>query len=221
MQHCAHHCSRSRKEARVPIIVGATNSAKSTVLKSLVKGFGIGNIVHRPSEKATMALANLAKRNKRFIFWDEYRPWEFAVRGTVPVGTFLSLFGGSPLEILLSQIFDDANGETLWRRGAAMTAKAEGLWDPIAALPGLMPVSAEDVRHMQNRMHQFFASAPVPSGTLASVPDCRESWCRWVVVDSALAAVGQVLIGGQHTPTPTGAPPSLILELRFSRPGLF
>ena len=180
------------KEARVPLIVGSTNAGKSTVLKPLIKVFGFGNVVHRPAEKATMALANVTKRCKRFIFWDEYRPVEFAVRGTVPVGTFLSLFGGTPLEIQLSQSFNDGNGETLWKRGAAMTAKADGLWDPMAALAGMTAVTAEDIRHMQSRVHQFHALAPVPSNVLASVPDCPETWCRWIVADAARAAVGQV-----------------------------
>ena len=70
-----------------------------------------------------------------------------------------------------------------------MTAKAEGLWDPIAALPGLTPVTHEDIRHIQSRVEQFHATEPVPEGTLMTVPDCAETWCRWVVADAASAAL--------------------------------
>ena len=183
-------CEGPTKTSRVPLIVGHTNAAKSTVLTPIVKVFGFKNVVHRPGEKASMALANVTKANKRFIFWDEYRPVEFAARGTVPVGTFLSLFGGTPLEIQVSQSFHDGNGETLWRRGAAMTAKEEGLWDAIPPLPGLTPVTKEDIRHMQSRVEQHRATVPVPKDTLATVPDCKESWCRWVVVDASKYATG-------------------------------
>jgi hypothetical protein len=57
------------KNARVPIIEGASNSAKSTVFKPVVKVFGFQNLCHRPSEKASMALVSVTKKNKRFIFW--------------------------------------------------------------------------------------------------------------------------------------------------------
>lgn len=185
-------CQGPTKTSRVPLIVGATNAAKSTVLKPVIKVFGFGNVAHRPGEKATMALANITKSNKRFIFWDEYRPVEFAARGSVPVGSFLSLFGGTPLEIQVSQSFHDGNGELIWTRGAAMTAKEEGLWDTIPALPGLTPVGKEDIRHMQSRVQQFLATGTIIGESLASVPDCQETWCRWVVADSADAAVGSV-----------------------------
>ena len=180
------------KTSRVPLIVGATNSAKSTILKPIVNVFGFGKIVHRPSEKASMALANITKRGKRFTFLDEYRQVEFAARGNVPVGTFLSLFGGASLEIQVSQSFQNGNAEILWRRGAAMTANEEGLWDPVPPLPGLVQVTKEDIRHMQTRVFQFRASVPVPEVVLAPVPECAESFCRWLVVESASYASAHV-----------------------------
>lgn len=173
------------KTTRVPLIVGPTNAAKSTILDPIISVFGFANVLHRPGEKASMALANLAKRGKRFIYWDEYRPVEFAARGTIPVGSFLSLFGGGSLEVQVSQSFHNGNAEVRWSRGAAMTAKDEGLWDPIPPLPGCTPVTREDIRHMQQRVHQFTARAAVPDSSLVMVPKCRESFCRWLVVESA------------------------------------
>ena len=172
------------KVARVPLIAGVSNGAKSTMFQPLMSLFGFKNVLHRPAEKATMALANAVKKGKRFIFWDEYRPVEYAARGTVPVGTFLSLFGGTALEAQVSQSFQNGNGELEWKKGAAMTAKLEGLWDPIAQLPGLVPVTKEDIKHMQNRVFQFNALEKVAEGAEVTVPPCAESFCRWLVAES-------------------------------------
>ena len=177
------------KNSRVPLIVGSTNAAKSTVLNAIIDVFGFSNIVHRPGEKASMALANVMHEHKRFIYWDEYRPVEFAARGTVPVGQFLSLFSGGALEITLSQSFNNGNGECRWRRGAAMTAKEEELWVPVPAILGLMPVTSEDIRHMKTRVRQFYAKVAV-TGDMADVPQCGPSFCRWVLSDAALFANG-------------------------------
>ena len=173
------------KTSRVPLIVGPTNAAKSTIFNPIISVFGFSNVLHRPGEKATMALANCVKKGKRFIYWDEYRPVEYAARDTVPVGTFLSLFGGGSLEIQVSQTFNNGNAEFQWKRGVAMTAKADGLWDPIPALAGMVPVTREDITHMQSRVHQFHATAPVPENVVADVPNCRESFCRWLLVEAA------------------------------------
>jgi hypothetical protein len=150
--------------------------------------FGFRNVVHRPAERASMALANVALKGKRFMFWDEYRPVEYAARGTVPVGSFLSLLGGTALEAQVSQTFQNGNAELEWKRGIAMTAKAEGLWDPIPALPGLVPVTKEDIGHMQKRVWQFNALVPVSEGDMVSVPACRESFCRWLVCEASNVA---------------------------------
>ena len=139
-----------------------------------------------------MALANISKEQKRFIYWDEYRPVEFAARGTVPVGTFLSLFSGCALELTVSQSFNNGNADMRWKRGAAMTAKEEGLWDPVPPLPGLVPVTKEDIKHMQSRVHQFFARVAVPrvegADEFAEVPDCKESFSRWLVLEATMSA---------------------------------
>jgi len=173
------------KTSRVPLLVGPTSAAKSMILDPLINVFGFSNIIHRPGEKASMALSNCAKRGKRFIYWDEYRPVEFAARGTVPVGSFLSLFGGGSLEVQVSQTFQNGNSEIQWKRGAAMTAKEDGLWDPVPAIPGLMPVTKEDIKHMQSRLLQFTATVPLPQADLVKVPKCKESFCRWLVVEAS------------------------------------
>ena len=145
---------------------------------------------HRPHRNKLPRKPQVTKPHKRFIYWDECRPVELAARGTVPVGTFLSLFSGGTLEITVSQSFQNGNAETRWRRGAAMTAKEEGLWDPVPCMPGtgLAPVSHEDIRHMKSRVRRFPARAPVPDGPgggeFATVPECGESFCRWLVFDA-------------------------------------
>ena len=177
------------KTSRVPLIVGSTNSAKSTVLNAIIDVFGFTNVVHRPGEKGSMALANLMKETKRSIYWDEVRPVELAARGAVPVAQFLSLFSGGAMEVTVSQSFNDGNGECRWRRGAAMTAKAEGLWDQLPLVPGLMPVTGEDIKHMKTRVREFHAAASV-TGEFADVPQCGASFCRWLLVDAASFANG-------------------------------
>ena len=125
----------------------------------------------------------------------------------MPVGTFLSLFGGASLEIQVSQSFQNGNAEILWQRGAAMTAKEEGLWDAIPPIPGLVPVTKEDIRHMKTHVFQFKAEAPVLENVMATVPDCAESFCRWLVVESTSFAFAHV-----HRPMQRlvgRAPPSL------------
>ena len=210
------------KNSRVPLIVGGTNCGKSTVLNAIIAVFGFENIVHRPGETASMALANISKGNKRFIYWDEARPVELAARGTVPVGSFLSLFSGGALELTISQSFNNGNAEIRWQRGAAMTAKEEGLWDPVPSLPGVVPVSKEDIRHMQSRVHQFVVTAPVPRETLggdfAEVPECRESFCRWLVLESTAYAYQAVerplrhLSGRALPPMPQGCEKRVLTE---------
>ena len=177
------------KNSRVPLVIGSTNSPKSTVLNAVIDVFGFSNIVHRPGEKASMALANVMHEHKRFIYWDEYRPVEFAARGTVPVGQFLSLFSGGAMEITLSQSFNNGNGECRWSRRAAMTAQEEGLWDPAPAFLGLMPVTHEDIRHMKTRVREFRAKIALV-GEMAEMPQCGASFCRWLLSDAALFANG-------------------------------
>ena len=137
-------------------------------------------------------LPNVTKMGKRFIFWDEYRPVEYAASGTVQVGSFLSLLGGTSLEVQVSQSFQKGHDELIWKRGAAMTAKEEGLWDPVPPLPGSVAVTKEDIRHMQNRVQQFNALAPLDEKSMVTVPSCAESFCRWLVAEATTFAAGAV-----------------------------
>ena len=101
---------------------------------------------------------------------------------TIPVVTFLKLTGGQSFEVQVSQSFQNGNVDARWARGAAITAKAEGLWEPQSN------VSAEDVRHMQSRVEQFVATEQLPRDILKDVPMCKESWAWWVVTRSAAFA---------------------------------
>jgi hypothetical protein len=66
-----------RKTCRVPMLVGPSNTGKSTLLYPFDDLFGPKNIFHKPALGSTFALRNIVQK-KRFIFWDDYRPVEFA-----------------------------------------------------------------------------------------------------------------------------------------------
>jgi len=139
------------KTTRTPLIIGPSNSGKTTILAPIDEAFGKKRVFHKPALGSNFALRNITK-DKRFLFWDDYRPVEFA-QATVPVTTFLSLFNGLPFEVCRSQAFNDGNEDFEWRRGAVMTAKEKDLWTPWGE------VSEEDVAHMKNRCYPFRATA--------------------------------------------------------------
>ncbi len=114
------------KTRRVPFLVGPSNTGKSTLLYQFDDLFGPKRVFHKPALGSTFALRNIVK-NKRFIFWDDYRPVEFAHKETVPVATSLSLFIGKDTEVQVSQSFNDGNLDVKWPRGVVFTAKEEGL----------------------------------------------------------------------------------------------
>ena len=111
------------KTTRVPCIEGPTNSGKTTLVSGIDALYGAKNVFHKPALKSRFALRNIAKPNMRILFWDDFRPVEYAEE-TVPVATMLSLFQGSPFEVQVSQSFHDGNIDCEWRRGAIWTAKA-------------------------------------------------------------------------------------------------
>ena len=168
-----------RKTTRVPLLIGPTNTMKSTIFNPVDEVFGHSHVVHKPSLKASMPLANLAKKTKRCVYWDDYRPVEYAAAGTVPACTFLSLFGGGHLEVTVSQSFHDGNLDVQWTRGALMTAKEEGLWDVMKG------VELEDIRHMQSRVQQFRAGFQLSRADFQDVPNCKESFAWWAVSRSS------------------------------------
>ena len=158
------------KVTRVPLVVGPTNTAKSTLFLPFDQLFGKAKVFHKPAMRSSFPLANIRK-GKRFLFWDDYRPVEYA-QETVPVNTYLSLFQGSPFEVALSGAFNDGNEDFVWRRGAIMTAKEEGLWNVWGE------VTAEDVRHMQSRHVVFRATKKLPS--MRGVEECAPHMCAWI-----------------------------------------
>jgi hypothetical protein len=175
------------KTRRVPLLMGPSNAAKSTIFDPVDNVFGPEMVFHTPALGSAMALANLAVKHKRFVYLDDYRPVEFAaVRGrrppTIPVVTFLKLAGGQSFEVQVSQSFQNGNADMRWTRGMVITAKDDGLWSLMEG------VTAEDVRHMQSRVEVFVASTTLPRNSLVDVPLCRESWAKWVVGSAAAFA---------------------------------
>ena len=159
------------KTCCVPFLVGPSNTGKSTLLYPFDDLFGAKKVFHKPALGSTFALRNIVK-NKRFIFWDDYRPVEYAHKDTVPVATFLSLFIGKDTEIQVSQSFNDGNLDVKWSRGVVFTAKQEGLWEPTAR------VSAEDIRHLRNRVEEFHFDHVVLS--LKEVQSCAPCMAGWI-----------------------------------------
>jgi hypothetical protein len=176
-------CSGPSKTCRVPLVVGPTNTGKTTLVLPFDGLFGFKNVFHKPVLNSSFALRNITKA-KRFLLWDDYRPVEYAQR-TVPVNTFLSLFTGHAFEVQASQSFQDGNLDFEWRRGAVVTAKEVDLWQPFGS------VSAEDVRHMQSRVHVFHCTAAVPQ--LQQVEPCDVHLALWVQRESAAADTAAAL----------------------------
>ena len=68
-----------------------------------------------------------------------------------------------------------------------MTAKEEGLWDPIGN------VTREEIKHMKARVELFRATHVVGDDPddFEKSPECGPSWCRWILVDSLAYAARQ------------------------------
>ena len=164
------------KTCRVPFLVGPSNTGKSTLLYPFDDLFGPKKIFRKPAPGSTFALRSIVK-GKRFIFWDDYRPVEYAHKDTVPVATFLSLFIGKNTEIQVSQSLNDGNLDVKWARGAVFTAKDAGLWDPTDK------VSAEDVRHVRNRVEELRFTELVSD--LKDVESCAHCMARWICSTAA------------------------------------
>ena len=180
------------KTTRVPMIVGPTNSGKTTLVVPFDELFGQHKVFHKPAPGSKFALRNIMK-DKRFLFWDDFRPVDCA-RDTVLTPTLLSLFQGQPFEVQVSQSFNDGNIDFEWRRGAVVTAKEEGLWTPSR------DVSAEDVRHLQSRFQVFRVSVQVPC--LRATSPCAIHMARWIC-DAAMASDTRQLV---QRPLPLAAP---------------
>ena len=186
-----------KKTTRVPFLVGPSNTGKSTLVYPFDDLFGPKRVLHKPALGSTFGLRNLADGTKRFIFWDDFRPVEFAHEKTVPVSLFLSLFVGQYSEIQVSQSFNDGNKDIQWNRGVVFTAKQEGLWDPTKR------ISAEDIRHMRNRVREFPILATLPDCSLQDVISCAPCMAKWIV-HGAAAADAQPALQNAVTPKALG-----------------
>ena len=176
------------KHIRIPFLVGPSNCGKSTLLYAFDDLFGPKFVMHKPALGSTFGLRNIAKK-KRFIFWDDYSPVEYASAKTVPKSTFLSLFIGQSSEIQVSQSFSDGNIDVKWNRGVVFTAKADGLWTPA---PG---VSEEDVIHIRNRCDEFHFNHVFQKGSLKEVTPCAHHLAEWILKGSAdFDAMGPAII---------------------------
>jgi len=184
----------AKKTTRVPLLVGPRNSGKTTYFDPVDQVFGYENVLHKPALGSNFALANMRQRGKRFLYWDDYRPVEFAATGTVDVPTFLSLFQSDFVEIKVSQSFQDGNSDMAWLHGACMTAKDHELWKLIPPIKDKVPVTAECIHHMQGRVEQFTARVSLEQGgrVLRDVPKCKESFCKLIVEDSTAFALREV-----------------------------
>lgn len=159
------------KTCLVPLLVGPSNTGKSTLLFPLDDLFGPKHVFHKPAVGSTFALRNIVQR-KRLIFWDDYRPVEYAHTNTVPVGAFLSLFQGKYTEVTASQSFNDGNLDVQWNKPVVFTAKEEDLWKPTEK------VSQEDIRHMKNRCEMFHFTRVVHN--LRDIDSCAPCMARWI-----------------------------------------
>ena len=171
------------KTTRIPMLVGPTNSGKTTLVKPFDLLFGFENVFHKPALGSKFALRNMLK-DKRFLFWDDYRPVEYA-QETIPVSTFLSLGQGEPFEVQVAQSFHDGNVDFEWRHGAVLTAKESGLWAPWGV------VNEEDIMHLQSRVDVHRVVAKVPG--MKDTTPCAVHMCRWVR-DGAMAQDASLLL---------------------------
>ena len=177
------------KEARVPFCVGATNTGKSTLVDSFDDLFQWKEVFHLPADTdKSFALSNWLK-GKRFAYFDEYHPVEYAHLKIISVGTFKKAFGGKYFEIQVPKNWHDGNKDFKWNRGVVFTNKEEGLWNPTSK------VSEEDVKHMTSRVeqfrftHQFVAPGGQPSGS--GVSGCGIHLAKWIVDACAAFDVAQ------------------------------
>jgi hypothetical protein len=183
-----------QRSSKAVMIVGESQTGKSTVLEPADAVFGQLNVVHKPAaamraqgranpEPPRYALRNWAKAHKRFFYLDDIRPVELAATGVIPVPTWLAVLDKKWFEVTVSQGFNDGNLDVRVTKAVVATAKKLELWDPIP------PVTVEDVKHMKNRWELFQASGtPLETHEVKEVNNCAWGWCRRLVQRSAAFA---------------------------------
>ena len=162
------------KDVRVPFLVGATNTGKSTIVESFDALFGEENVFHLPAETDNKGGALREwLQDKRFVFWDEFEPLLFISKGVMPKSQFLKAFNGQVFTIQMNQRTNDGNKTFKWTRGAVFTAKSKELW---SLRDG---ITLEDVSHIQSRVELFHCSGQIkkrPGG----IPQCRHCLATWI-----------------------------------------
>ena len=133
--------------------------------------FGAKHVLHKPALGSSFGLRNIQK--KRFIFCDDINLVEYAHEKTVPVATSLSLFIGKHTEVQAPQSFNDGNPDVKWNHGVIFTAKKDGLWNETSR------ISAEDIRHMRNRVEEFEFTSTIPC-VLKDVESCEVCMAKWI-----------------------------------------
>ena len=190
------------KDTRVPFLVGKTNTGKSTLVDPFDVLFGHNQVLHLPAiSDERFALRNWVK-NKRFVYWDEFSPVEFADKGVLPATTFKKAFGGKYFEVQLAQNWHDGNDDFRWQRGVVFTNKALELWTPTEN------VSLEDINHMKSRVELFPFTYTVKRPGTVGVQDgeeCAVHMARWIRDGAAAYDAAQVLEPGP-LPAAPGAP---------------
>ena len=169
------------KVSRAPLMTGASNCGKSTMLDPVDRLWGETNVYHLPPLGGSMALSSLALRRFHCLYWDDYRPLVYcstpAKAPAVPVTTFLKLFSGQAFEVSVSQSFNNGHAQVRWAKPAFLTAPSEGLWD----LPLGSVIAAEDIRHIQSRLQVFRCEAKIPPEQMKAIEPCGSCWARWVL----------------------------------------
>jgi hypothetical protein len=168
-----------KKTFPVPFLVGPSNSGKSTLLYPFDDLFHPRRVLHKPALGSTFGLRNIVGGTKRLIFWDDFRPVEYAQEKTVPVSLFLTLFIGQWSEVQVSQSFNDGNKDVQWNRGALFTGKQEGLWEPTKT------ITAEEIQHMRNRVREFVFTVVLDKNAMKDVVSCPVCMARWIVAGAA------------------------------------
>ena len=179
------------KDARVPLLVGATNTGKSTLVESFDALYGHKHVFHLPSVTDGKFGLRSWMRDKRFVLWDEFSPVEFAHEKVFSVTTFKKAFGGQCFEIQMPQNWHDGNQDFRWQQGVVFTNMEEDLWTPTEN------VKAEDIRHLQSLVEMFrFAHQlcrPGSRSSRGSIPQCRHHLAIWIRDDSAAFDASQAL----------------------------
>ena len=185
-------CFGPSKDVPVPLLIGDKNCAKSTMADPVINVFGKEHVHPKPKLGAPNgAYGELAEGKIRIMYWDDYRPVDYAAipenNPTVPVTDFLALFQGQTVKVQVSQSFNNGHPKLAWKKGVLMTAKAKGLWSPVGN------VSEEEITHMKARVDCYYATGKVGNKPedFQTSPACPNPWCRWVVTDSIAYAARQ------------------------------